>query len=303
MRRFVEDRLVTVGGHRNQAAREDAEAELARSGVPSAGEVLNTLLARRLLSGEERGGAQRIEITHDVLAPLVTESRDKRQERERAEQAEAERRVAEENAQRIAREKSRLRRFAIAAGAAAVLAIAGMIIGFVAMKLAEEANRKSAALLSEAAQSDRAVAEEKLSVGDGPAAFAHLARSFGFEPGSTLSAEKAVAALNDWRFPPPLATLQGHTGEVYSAQFSPDGQRIVTASLDNTARVWEAQTGKLLATLQGHTEEVTSAQFSPDGERIVTASLDNTARIWEAQSGKLLATLHGHTERVNSAQS
>src|SRR4029077_11305872 len=181
VRHFVEDRLVTVGGHRNQAAREDAEAELARSGVPSPGEVLRTLVARRLLSAEERGGAQRIELTHDVLAPLVTESREKRQERERAEKAEAERRTAEENAQRIAREKSRLRRFAIVAGVAAVLAIAGMIIGLVGMKRAEEATRKSMALLSEAAQSDRVVAQEKLGVGDGPTAFAHLARAIGYE--------------------------------------------------------------------------------------------------------------------------
>ena len=280
VRHFVEDRLVTVGGHRNQAAREDAEAELARSGVPSPGEVLRTLVARRLLSAEERGGAQRIELTHDVLAPLVTESRDKRQERERAEKAEAKRRTAEENAQRIAREKSRLRRFAIVAGVAAVLAIAGMIIGFVGMKRAEEANRKSMALLSEAAQSDRVVAQEKLGVGDGPGAFAHLARAIGYELRSTLSAEEAVAALNDWQFPPQLATLQGHTAWVYSAQFSPDGQRIVTASLDNTARIWETQTGKLLATLQGHTDRVETAQFSPDGQRIVTASWDKTARIW-----------------------
>ena len=37
-----------------------------------------------------------------------------------------------------------------------------------------------------------------------------------------------------------------------SAQFSPDGTRIVTASGDKTARVWDAATGKTLATLAGH---------------------------------------------------
>ena len=351
VRRFVEDRLVTVGGFRNQVARDDAEADLSRSGVSSPGEVLDTLLTRRLLSAEERGGTQRIEITHDVLAPLVTESRDIRHERERAERAEAERHIAEENARRIAREKRRLRRFAIVTGVAAALAIAGMIIGFVGMKRAEKANlrtqkanRQSTALLTEAAQSDRAIAEEKLRVGDGPAAFAHVARAMIYEPASTLSAEKAVAALNDWRFPAPLAILQGHAIDleehITDAQFSSDGQRIVTTSDDDTPRIWEVQTGKLLVvlprgenaqfsrdgrrilftfgntasileaktgkllgTFQEDAGDIGPAQFSPDDQRIVTAGGGNdTARVWDVQTGKLLVTLQGHSRFVGTAK-
>jgi WD40 repeat protein len=93
--------------------------------------------------------------------------------------------------------------------------------------------------------------------------------------------------------------LQGHTSYVRSAVFSPDGKKIVTASGDKTARIWNAQ-GKLLNTLTGHKGDVVSASFSPDGSRIVTASGDKTARIWDTQ-GKLLTTLTGHTGDVRSA--
>lgn len=77
--------------------------------------------------------------------------------------------------------------------------------------------------------------------------------------------------------------------------FSPDGQRIVTASGDQTARVWNAASGQLLATLRGHTQGVNSAVFSPDSQRIVTASVDQTARVFRvvtlSQIAQLLAKL------------
>jgi len=69
---------------------------------------------------------------------------------------------------------------------------------------------------------------------------------------------------------------------VSSAAFSPDGSRIVTASGDKTARIWDAATAQEIAVLRGHDHFVHSAAFSPDGSRIVTASWDNTARIWDA---------------------
>ena len=72
-----------------------------------------------------------------------------------------------------------------------------------------------------------------------------------------------------------------------SAAFSPDGKRIVTASSDKTARLWDAETGKQIGEpLKGHTASVSSAAFSPDGKRIVTASEDKTARLWDAATGK-----------------
>src|SRR5437762_11877303 len=74
-----------------------------------------------------------------------------------------------------------------------------------------------------------------------------------------------------------------HNGGAWSTQFSPDGKRIVTASHDYTARIWDAQTGKPLTEPMKHDGIVLSAQFSPDGKRIVTAS-SVTARIWDILS-------------------
>jgi WD40 repeat protein len=67
---------------------------------------------------------------------------------------------------------------------------------------------------------------------------------------------------------------------VYSAAFSPDGGAIVSASWDNTVKIWEARTGRLLHTLEGHKNWVRSAAFSPDGSAIVSASRDKTVKIW-----------------------
>jgi len=69
---------------------------------------------------------------------------------------------------------------------------------------------------------------------------------------------------------------------VNGVAFSPDGKRIVTASWDKTARVWDADSGQELRKLEGHTGYVYGVAFSPDGQRIATASGDNTARVWDA---------------------
>src|SRR5262249_11907004 len=82
--------------------------------------------------------------------------------------------------------------------------------------------------------------------------------------------------------------LEGHDGRVNSAAFSPDGKRVVTASDDNTARVWESETGAEIAVLKGHEDRVNSAAFSPDGRRVVTVSYDQTARLWDVSRSEVV---------------
>jgi WD40 repeat protein len=95
-----------------------------------------------------------------------------------------------------------------------------------------------------------------------------------------------------------ITEIKGYISE--DMIFSPDGNKIVTISPDNTTvLVWDMK-GILIAELKGHQYPVISANFSPDGNRIITSSRDNTARVWSIK-GDQIAILEGHLNRVVSA--
>jgi WD40 repeat protein len=100
-----------------------------------------------------------------------------------------------------------------------------------------------------------------------------------------------------------LATLK-HTNRVMSAAFSPDGTRIVTATLAGGAYVWDAQlppgtiTDKYLFALQGHTQPLRYATYSHNGRLIVTASQDHTACLWNSEDGSKLSPVLEHDNWV-----
>ncbi len=93
--------------------------------------------------------------------------------------------------------------------------------------------------------------------------------------------------------------FEGHTASIISVSFSPDGQRIATASADTTVKFWNIHGEQLQPSLQGHSNTVTSVSFSPDGKTFATASWDNTVKLW-SHEGKKLQTFRGHTGRVYS---
>jgi WD40 repeat protein len=76
----------------------------------------------------------------------------------------------------------------------------------------------------------------------------------------------------------------GHSDNVYSVAFSPDGGRIVSGSGDNTVKLWDAASGALLRTFEGHSPVVWKVAFSPDGSRIVSGDPDDTLKLWDAAS-------------------
>ena len=92
-----------------------------------------------------------------------------------------------------------------------------------------------------------------------------------------------------------------HPAAVTDAQFSPDGNYLLTASRDGVARLWEIASGRVVTAFRGHLGQVTSVTFSPIGREIATTSTDRTTRVWNLDSGRAAVVLVGHTGAVNDA--
>ena len=126
--------------------------------------------------------------------------------------------------------------------------------------------------------------------GSKPEALRFLAESIRAQSSGNPASALVFALLTELRTNSSLR-LRGHTDGILDAAFSPDGSRIVTASEDQTARIWDARTGRQLLPGFVHEGEVRMAEFSPDGTRVLTASADGTARVWDAQTGTETAAL------------
>lgn len=167
-------------------------------------------------------------------------------------------------------------------------------------------------------------------------AYNAIAWSVNFSPdGQTLLTAGETGTATRWGLSGDrLTQYQGHGAvtigdldpqqNIYWAEFSADGNRVITAGQDGTARIWTltgqelarldhdgaivntatispdgqfaatgdglgrvrlwAINGTLQQTLEAHSEEVLSVQFSPDGQYLATASRDRTAQIWDLKS-------------------
>ena len=91
--------------------------------------------------------------------------------------------------------------------------------------------------------------------------------------------------------------LRGHTDAVLTLAFSQDGTRLLTGSYDQTARLWNLETGACQV-FHGHDSWVWSVGFSPDEQRILTTSQDGSALIWSVASGQSQPPFLGHTGPV-----
>jgi WD40 repeat protein len=302
VQRFVEERFVTtVGEHRNSIARDDAISELAKSGVENPAGAIDHLINRRLLSAEERGGVLRLEITHDVLAPVVVRARDRRQAREAVEAAEKHAREARADEQR----RAQLYRTRLAMTIFAVLAGLAVISSFWAWRASEnlaaantrlsEANwdlivanenlslamDETRSRLQEASRFDVATAQARLAEGKWQEGVAYLGRSLHYDHDYSYARDAFwLAGLYGPRDGGQIPVSVIHHNEVVRcACFSPEGMKIVTAS-GHTARVWDATNGEPVGEALQHRDTVNDVSFSPDGVCIVTAA-DDEAQVWD----------------------
>jgi WD40 repeat protein/serine/threonine protein kinase len=134
-----------------------------------------------------------------------------------------------------------------------------------------------------------------------PDAVAYLSRILSSDPHNSAALAWLASLLTYHTWMIPAFNMQ-HEGWVMSAQFSADGKLIVTASIDNTARVWDAQTGQLVGAPMKQEDQAASFQFSPDVQRILTASADNTMRVRDAQARQPADAPMKHASQVTSAQ-
>jgi WD40 repeat protein/serine/threonine protein kinase len=187
----------------------------------------------------------------------------------------------------------------------ALLAIAAGVFAWVAQSQKHEAKRVTARLheqLREASWGSFNEAERQFQLGEWREGIALLSRAIKFNPENLVASERFFQELIIHREKalPTFTTSFSHQDVVNDAAFSPDGARILTASRDKTAKLWDAASGKLIASF-AHQDAVVHAAFSPDGARILTASADHSAKLWDAPSGQLIASF-AHQDRVSDAE-
>ncbi|PIL30406.1 transporter [Ganoderma sinense ZZ0214-1] len=102
---------------------------------------------------------------------------------------------------------------------------------------------------------------------------------------------------------PPNLVLTGHRANVNAVTFHPRYSVLVSASDDNTMKVWDWETGELERTLQGHTRRVSDCDFDSKGKYLVSGSHDLFIKLWDVENGyKNVATFRGHEHSISTCR-
>lgn len=96
-----------------------------------------------------------------------------------------------------------------------------------------------------------------------------------------------------------VVRVHDHTGAVNVVRFRPDGQRLLSASDDGTARVFEVPSGRWVATLPHPKGFVRGAEFARSGHRLLTQATDDRARVWDGDAFALLCEVEGEVSTLS----
>jgi WD40 repeat protein len=310
IREVVEDRMVTIGGHRHPVAREDAEAELAARDIPDPKAVFDALIQRRLLTAEDHSGLQRLEITHDVLVPLLVRSRKERRDRVAKELAET----------KLIEERTKTRRRHLLACAMLALSLVALAGGIYGGRQAVLARAAAAEATTQQRVAVRAEENAKAALSDSR----HQLERSQLEEGRAWL-ERAKAAKNQGNHLSALFLAGRAMGFQKYGRNSPETNEVLAsfplllgkpmedgsaeqerqAELNEATSLIDNLTPTLLPLWSSpftthHKGPVRSVAFSPDGTRLASGSDDKTVKLWDAVTGKELATLTGHKDAVTS---
>ncbi len=265
----IEDKLLTPEGERKL---QDTNSIKKEYNIQE--DDFEKLVDKRIIRKERRNNIDYVELIHDVLALILKEIREKRR---------AEKKLEEKNIKTV---------YKITSIVLIILLTLLMILFYQSIRVSEqyenvrELKVASEVLVELHKDNTRAVriAQEAYKMGlHGPQEYTYQSL--------------AVAGYSSFEKPFYITSVK-HNGPIYTAVFSPDGNFILTASDDSTAKVWNLK-GECVTNLNKHKERIMSAVFSSKDRYILTASWDKKAKLWDRQ-GRFKADLE-HKGIVGSA--
>lgn len=114
----------------------------------------------------------------------------------------------------------------------------------------------------------------------------------------TASDDFTMFLWNPLKSNKPICRMTGHQKLVNHVAFSPDGRYIVSASFDNSIKLWDGRDGKFISTFRGHVASVYQVAWSSDCRLLVSSSKDTTLKVWDVRTRKLAVDLPGHKDEV-----